>query len=264
MDISVIIINYKSERFLEECIASLELALRDISYEIIIVNNDSVILEDILKPKTQNLRILNRKANDGFAKACNAGAKISNGKFLFFLNPDTKVHPENISALFSTLSEEGTGVSAPRLILPNGKPQPWSNGRAITFWTLLGNNLGLAKNKNASLTDQSHETDWVSGAALAIPKKLFAMHNGFDENFFMYFEDIDLCRRVKMSGYKILSLPQIEVLHIGGQSYNETQKQKLHYYQSQDYYFKKHFGFATSKAVSTMRSLSFLLERFID
>jgi len=97
--------------------------------------------------------------------------------------------------------------------------------------------------------------DWVSGGAFAIKKDLFEKIHGFDENFFMYFEDVDLCRRASSVGGKILYLPQFTIRHFGGQSYDDTRKQKVEYYQSQDYYLKKHFSRASAFFIALLRKV---------
>ena len=247
MEISVIIISYQSEKFLDVCLASLVKSLGNKEFEIIVVNNYIVSLQghDFTRLHP-NIHILDSATNNGFAKACNTGTKLAQGKYLLFLNPDTEILSSNIDELFSVLELGNVGISAPELVLPNGAPQPWSFGSSLTFLNLLRNNIGFSEHKKK-------DVDWVSGAALAIPKKIFSDHEGFDENFFMYFEDIDLCKRVKQSGYDILRLPKIFIRHIGGQSYQSALTQKKHYYRSQDYYFAKHFGVLISSTVKILR-----------
>ncbi|MDO8529729.1 MAG: galactosyltransferase-related protein, partial [bacterium] len=87
-------------------------------------------------------------------------------------------------------------------------------------------------------------------------KNIFQEINGFDENFFMYFEDVDLCKRVREKGYKIIYLPEFIVKHLSGKSLKNKREQKRYFYSSQDYYFEKHFGKMTSNLVKLLRRLT--------
>ncbi len=87
-----------------------------------------------------------------------------------------------------------------------------------------------------------YPVDWVSGAAMVVRKSVFTQIGGFDENFFMYFEDIDLCWRAKQRGWQVAVYPKISLIHFVGQSAGGFKQRKKYYYQSQDYFFKKHYG----------------------
>ncbi|KKP97329.1 MAG: Glycosyl transferase family 2 [Candidatus Moranbacteria bacterium GW2011_GWE1_36_7] len=240
MEISIIILNYKSEQYLSRCIESLQKSLTTVSYEILIINNDSSLITSIFP--TENVRIIENRINEGFAKACNQAASTAKGNFLFFLNPDTEIITGNIMDLIVAMSDPFVGITAPHLITSSGKIQPWSTGYDITLWDIVKNNFGIIKSKRLWGQDSPVEVSWASGAAFIIKKSLFNELLGFDEKFFMYFEDVDLCKRVLEKKLKIISLPSVQVLHIGGQSSSNSNQQKKYYYQSQDYYFKKHFG----------------------
>ncbi|EKE19477.1 MAG: hypothetical protein ACD_9C00001G0003 [uncultured bacterium] len=250
MDISFIILNYKSEHFLVKCIESIK-KHTDSSFEIIVVNNDTDPISTILPE--ENIIIVNNEANVGFSKACNIGADIAKGENFFFLNPDTEIKTGNISDLTSELKNSSVGIVAPQIILPSGEVQPWSVGHEITLWDIIKNNFNLIKSKQLWKKSSLTEVDWVSGAAFAITKKHFGELAGFDESFFMYFEDVDLCKRSRKIGKKILLFPSIRILHIGGQSSKCPLQQKKYYYASQDYYFKKHFGFFQSFTLRFLR-----------
>jgi hypothetical protein len=261
MEISIIIVNYQSEVFLKKCLDSLRKNIPTELAEVIVVNNDPVALSLAADYNFFNLRIINQIANVGFAQACNAGAAIANGKFLFFLNPDTELNFSNIYDLIAKLAEPGVGIVAPKLITPKEEAQPWSAGLDINLWSVLKNNIRPSQSKRFWQNNSASQAAWVSGAAMLISKKLFDLCNGFDEKFFMYFEDIDLCKRVRAQGQQILRLPQFSVLHIGSQSYCESKKQKEQYYTSQDYYFKKHFGFCSLFLLRSLRSLMLLCKK---
>ena len=252
VDISFIIVNYQSERYLKKCVASLFNKIKNINFEIIIVNNDENNLTGIEKAK-----IINLKKNVGFGKANNIGAKKAAGDFLCFLNPDTIILSENIGEIIKEFKKNSKiGVIGPRLISEFNETQWWCAGVKATPWDLLRNNLGFKKSRKIWESKIKKEADWVSGAALFIPRPLFLKLGGFDEKFFMYFEDIDLCRRTKELGKKIIYFPEVKIKHWGGKSSSCKKKQKKEYYKSQDYYFKKHYGGLVSWIVRALRRVA--------
>lgn len=254
MDISFIVLNYKSEQYLPGCVQSLEKSVGNLSYEIIIINNDSEQISSITPSDT--VKIVNNNTNEGFAKACNQGANIASGNTLFFINPDTEVFFGTFDKLLENFSDESVGIIAPKLLLPSGEVQPWSSGFSVTLLDILRNNFGWIRNKKLWNKDSSVFVDWTSGAAFAINKDLFENVSGFDENFFMYFEDVDLCKRISKLKKKILVSPSMQILHFGGKSYLDKKRQKEEYYASQDYYFKKHFGTVELFLLKSLRMLS--------
>lgn len=260
MKISFIIINYQSSSFLKRCIESIYEHAPFASYEIVLANNDT---EDIgYSFDTASVKIINNRENIGFSRACNIAAKQSEGEILFFLNPDTEITTSNVDDLIDILKDKAIGIVAPELILPSGNIQPWSTGKMITPLRLLMNNI--RQRKNFSFAGKKNttgliETDWVSGGAFVITKDLFSRCRGFDEKFFLYFEDVDLCKRIKSLGKKIVLLPSVKVLHLGGQSVSDAKKQKTFYYQSQDYYFRKHFGLIPAYFIKLLRNLALFL-----
>lgn len=262
MDISIIIPNYQSERYLAKCVASLRGHISDVSYEIIIVNNDSTRISSLLP--SDDVVIIEAESNGGFAKACNMGARAARGKTLFFLNPDTEIVSGNIQDLIAVFSDPLVGIAAPRIMATDEKIQPWSTGYTINLLEVILNNLGIIRSKNLwKKNTPINQPDWTSGAALAISRDSFAKISGFDENFFMYFEDVDLCKRIKEQSLKILVLPSIQVLHLGGKSSADSNKQKQQYYASQDYYFKKHFGFFSLFFLKSSRGLVLFFKKII-
>lgn len=259
MDISFIIVNYNSSQFLEKCLASLKKHALPLEWEVIIVDNDTVPLNsDHAYP---NLKIINNTKNEGFGKACNIGAAASSGKVFFFLNPDTEVLTSELAAITKILQNPNIGIVAPLLVTPKGCPQPWRAGYDMTPWEMIRNNVCSGRIKDHWSQKDVTDADWVSGAAIAITKDLFSEIGGFDENFFMYFEDVDLCRRVKKRDRTIAINPQLKVLHIGGQSYPDTEKQKNNYYASQDYYLKKNFGLMQFISIKLLRLMVLTSQR---
>ncbi len=235
---SVIIVNYKSNHELKNCLESIEKKeIQKNDLEVIIVNNDPHPFQ-LEKKFSFITTLIEIKKNIGFGSACNQGARQARGKFLFFLNPDAILIQENtIQKLVNFLKKNPqVGVVAPKLILSTTNcPQPWTSGKKTTLFSILfKNTLGKPWKKQVPVS-----VDWVSGAALMTFKNLFEKVGGFDNCFFMYFEDQDFCLKIKSLGFKVFLLPAVTVLHLDGKSWNGYQSKKQAYYQSQLLFFKK-------------------------
>jgi len=261
MKLSIVITNYKSKKYLLLCLASINRfvykgsPLRD-NFEVIIVNNekDNLILSvdyPFLNPK-----IINTGKNIGFGLANNLGAIMTRGKYLLFLNPDTIFTDNTLFKALDYLEENSaTGVLGLGIIDNTRKaPQNWTCGKRMTWKSILfKNTINKPWNKKIPRT-----VDWVSATALIVRKNLFKQVKGFDKNFFMYFEDQDLCLRIKSLGKKIVFYPQAKVLHFNGKSWKTKKPQKKAYQNSQLYFFKKYnstVGYYSLRLVYKIKNL---------
>lgn len=242
--LSIVIVNYKSKNFLEECIVSIYKKINpEISFEIIIVNNDVEENLDFILEKFSKVKIINQKKNIGFGAGQNASFEESNGKFVLFLNPDSEIVSDNISEVLEQFyADENLGILGSCLLTPLGEIQKWSVGVETNIWNLILNNLGILKSKKNWQSSKKILVEWVSGTAMFVRRSIFLEVGGFDEDFFMYFEDMDLCKRVRNLGRKVVYFPDFKVKHKNGQSYESKKKQKEDYYDSQEKYFQKHYG----------------------
>jgi GT2 family glycosyltransferase len=239
MKFSIIIVNYKTKDLTANCINSVIEKFNNFDYEIIIIDNASSdgSLEEINKIFFEKIKIIKNDSNIGFGPANNKAAKIANGDYLFFLNSDTILESGDLGEIDGYFKKnKNVGIIGPQLILQNGKHQPYSNGSFPSLFNVLFQKF------NKDCHNEISEADWVSGAALIIRKEIFLKLKGFDENFFMYFEDIDLCKLTKNLGYKVIYFPRFIVKHLLGQSQSNFYKRKNDYFISQDYFFKKHYG----------------------
>lgn len=240
-DVSIIIINYKTSDLLVGCLKSLLKYCQELNFETIVIDNNSKDSSlETIKINFPQVKLIRNKKNAGFAWANNQGAKIAQGKILFFLNPDTLIK-ENIFQKISKIFKQDpeVGIVAPRLVLPNGQSQLYAYGRKQTLSDLIFSKFRTPLDTKSRIL----YVDWVSGAALAIRPSIFKKIGGFDEKFFMYFEDRDLCHRTKELGYKVVVLADIKVVHFGGRSLEKNKERKKLYYQSQNYYWAKHYGY---------------------
>lgn len=238
--LSIIIVNYRSEHYLEKCLASIYRESNPQQLEIIIVNNDQQVDLQAMQQKYPAIKLIMQEKNIGFGCACNVGAKEARGELLLFLNPDTQFlddYAGRIADAFKTDAQ--IGIVGPRLITDEGETQWWCAGKEISLWQILKNNLGLIENKKIWESKVPVFTDWVSGAALTSRRKLFESIGGFDENFFMYFEDEDLCWSARKRGPKVLYDPTLSILHSGGKSCESKIKQKTQFFKSLLYRIRK-------------------------
>lgn len=244
MILSFIIVNYQSEKYLKKCISSIREKVLGVGYEIVVVNNDLEDLEAQLpKEALGDMGLINTGKNVGYGAGCNVGARMAKGEILCFLNPDTILLNENIGKLLRQFKKDSKiGLIGPKLISGENKVQWWCAGKELTPGSIILNNLGYKRDKKIWESQVPIECAWVSGAALFIRKDLFDKLDGFDEKFFMYFEDIDLCKRARMADYKVLYYPDFMIKHFGGKSFAlDKIKQKKYFYKSQWRYFRKYF-----------------------
>jgi GT2 family glycosyltransferase len=253
--LSVLIVNFASASHLENCIASIYRKFGDfLSWEVIIINNDKT--QDISKLPLDfsKVRIVNSHKNVGFGSGINIGAKEAGGEFLLTLNPDTEIISENVVSVLDEFSKDDKiGIISGKIISKKGVVEPWSAGKELTFFDLILNNAGFSRSRNIWNSPKKIECDWTTGTALFIKKGLFDKLGGFDENFFMYFEDMDLCKRMRNLGKKVIFFPEFEIYHSSGKSYVDKTLQKKHYYDSMEYYFKKYGHSMTRKFVKLIR-----------
>lgn len=231
--------NYRS-------VFDLSLALKSLFYfeserslfEVIVVNNDPGEEQALLAlGEKLQIRVYCLKENIGFGKAVNVGVAQARGEVIGLLNPDTEWRQtilSEIRQLFRGKTEEQ--ILGIRLLSATGKPEPFSFGKAPSLFSLLKHNLPFLWYREKTGVNP----DWVSAAALFLSKPLFQRLKGFDEQFFLYFEDVDLCLRAMKQGAAIILSNRFALVHHGGKSFSSNYEQKRHYFASQRRYYEKH------------------------
>ena len=211
--------------------------------------------------------------NKGFGQGNNTGAKYAKGKYLFFLNPDTIVFKNSIDGLVSFLEKnKKAGVVAPFLLHEDKKPFVQQGVKTLTplralFSISLVNKLfpnnPIAK-KYFIQWDKitTKEVDVVPGTAFMISRKLYESLNGFDEHFFLYFEEFDLCKRIKEKGFKLYIEPKAKIIHLWERSTKKRNDINRIFNESRFYYFRKHYGLIP--AVITNSALNFGKYSFLE
>lgn len=264
MKISFVIVNYNTRELLGNCISSILGNAKSVEFEVIVVNNEKKELsrKDLmgrLERSDFDLKFVEMGQNVGFGRACNAGVSDSGGDVLCFLNPDAKVVSGNLQEVVQYLNKEPkAGIAGPKILEKNGKIQSWSAGKEFGLMNLILNHL---KGEKKDALNQVRRKDWVTGAAFFIKKDIFDSIGGFDERFFLYYEDMDLCKRIRLSGRSVVYFPCLVVEHSGGKGMDSRDLQKRLYYESQDYYFEKHFGRKKKFFLKIFRSLYLQLKK---
>jgi O-antigen biosynthesis protein len=229
--ISVVIVNYKVPETLRQALHSLREADQYPRTEVIVVDNASndnsraIVAKDF--PEVAWIQL---KSNIGFGKACNVGAKHAHGEYLLILNPDTIIGRTTLTLAVEYLrAHPEIGLLGPKLLKSDGTLQPGCRRGFPTpqaaFYHFAGFSRLFPKSKrfgHYNLTyldpDSSYEVDAISGSFMFLRHTLFESIGGFDEQFFMYGEDLDLCRRIKDAGFKIWYFPEMRVIHLKGKS----------------------------------------------
>lgn len=254
--VSVIVVTYNSREHITSCLKS----LHGSGAEIVVVDNASSDgTADQVKTQFPEVKLISAPSNIGFAAACNLGARESTGSSFLFLNPDI-VCTGSISDLEAALlnSKENVAV-APRLVDSYGHTQAGFNIRrlptstALLFEILLLNRLfpNNAVNRRYRCLDmnydESAEVEQPAAAALLVSRRRFHVCCGFDESFYpLWFEDVDLCKRLRSDGGKILYWPKVTFRHVGGHSIDSIsfREKQVYWYRNMLYYVRKHFSWA--------------------
>jgi GT2 family glycosyltransferase len=222
-DLSIIIVCYKGWDKLHKCLESLDLFTGvHFSTEVIVVDNksdDEIIYQT--EARFSKFKFIYNKVNGGFANGCNLGAGKATGEFLLFLNPDTVASESEVEKLLSTAKQNPDfAIVSCRQVNAMGKESN-ATGEFPSILNLTGFERAIFKKKKAAehkhLQDISFP-DWVSGSVLMIRQEIYRKIGGFDEDYWMYFEDVDLCRRVRNIGGEIAFCSNVSIEHNHGGS----------------------------------------------
>jgi GT2 family glycosyltransferase len=232
--LSIIIVNWNSARFVRQCLKSIAANPPACPHEIIVVDSGSFDeCAEMLAREFPAVQFLQSQQNVGFATGNNLGAKRSRGRFLNFLNPDTEVAPGALDRLRNTLEHQpDAGLVGARLLNSDGTLQmsciqsfPTVLNQALDsdflYRTFPRSRLwGIAPLHDA--TSSPAVVEVISGACIMLKRSVFESVGGFDERYFMYSEDLDLCYRVRQTGFDCLYVPDAQIVHHGGGSSNSA------------------------------------------
>lgn len=258
-EISIIIVSWNSKEFLHRCLTSLYQNPPAVSFEVIVVDNNSVDNSaQMIKKSFPRVRLIKNVNNPGYSSANNQAIAVSNSRYVLLLNPDTVVLPNTFDAMIEFMNANpDVGVVGPQLLNPDRSIQP--SGNRFPSLTRIIHEIVF------SLFPQAHrlagkvfeekfifgrddfgctyEVDEISGACLMVRRQVIDQIGLLDENFFVYYEDVDWCYRIKRAGWKILYLPQAKVIHHWRRGGADIGTQAaIEHYRSRYLFFKKHYG----------------------
>ena len=277
MDLSVIIVNYNVKYFLEQALLSLKKAAEGFETEFFVVDNASSDgSAEYIRNNFPWVSLIANSDNRGFGKANNQALARAKGKYLLVINPDTVVGENSLKTMVEFLDRNPEiGAAGPKIIDREGKfelasrrgfPTPFAAFCKITGLASLfpGSRLFAKYNLTYIDPDQSCEIDSLSGSFIMVRKEVYLKTNGFDEDFFMYGEDLDWCYRIKQAGWKIYYYPQVEILHYKGESClrSDVDTRKL-FYQAMHLFVKKHFTGKFSLALPLIK-LGIIISYLLD
>lgn len=265
--LSVIIVTWNCRPALERCLESLRVALTGVPAEIIVADNGSGDgTAEWLGRHAPDVRVLAFPENLGFAAAANRAAQHARGEYLWFLNPDTAVEPGAVTTLLQEVTSHPLiGAAGPQMLRPDGEPYPLSARRFPTLWTEFLEKAGLRELSFSRLAvrpgDETAEVPAVSGAALCVRRQAWAEVGGFDERYFLYAEDVDLCQALRAAGWKIYYVGRAKVHHQGAVSSALCPEEAgIHALVSLLRYFRKHHGRPAAHAYRWMITLLSLVK----
>lgn len=261
MKLSIIFVLYNARDVIETALDAVYASKVDFDYEVIIVDNaspdDSV---EIIKRKyltrpeiAAKTKLILNPQNDGFGIGNNIGMKESKGDYILLLNTDTKVDPNNLQIMVNFMdTRPDVGASTCKLIMANGEIDKASRraepNLVRSFFRLFGFQKLFPKlfggyNMMHKDPNQESQIESCSGAYTMMSRLAYEKTNGFDERFFMYAEDLDLCRSIREAGLKIWWYPKTECVHYRGQSTKKTpQKMLFAFYDAMWIYYKKWYS----------------------
>ena len=238
--VSVIIPIFGKIEFTIACLRSIAKHSPKTPYEIVIIDDCSHDNSVEILTKIGGIRLYSNKENQGFIKSCNAGARISKGEYLYFLNNDTEVTEGWLDNLYQTFSDfPGAGLVGSKLIYPDGSLQEaggiiWRDGSA---W-----NFGRNQDANLPIFNYARHVDYCSGASIMVPRNIFDDMGGFDEYYLpAYYEDADLAMKIRQSGHHVIFQPLSTVIHFEGMSSGTdlTQGTKAYQVDNQKKFFER-------------------------
>ena len=276
IDLSIIIVNYNVKDFLQSLLLSLNQALKNISHEIIIIDNASTDGSvELIRNNFSQVTLIDNKKNLGFSKANNLGLKISKGKYLLLINPDTLVSEDTLTGMIKFFdSHTEVGLAGCKILNPDGTlqlacrrsfPGPWTSFCKVTGLSTLFPKSKIFASYNLTYLDEnkSCEVDAVSGSFMMFTRKVYEEIGGLDEEYFMYGEDLEYCYRIQKAGYKIYYVASTQIIHYKGESTKRSSIDETKiFYNAMHLFVKKHFS--TSFVVEFILRTAILVRGFIS
>lgn len=250
-DLAVVVVNYNAGEYLARCVASVVEASGGLALDVLVVDNAS---HDgsvgVAAARAPHVRVIHNPTNRGLSAAWNQGARAVDAPWILFLNPDAEVSRGDLGA-FVKAGQGRPDVALLGPVIRNPDGTIYESGRAFPGVLqavghaflgpfLPGNRFTRAYRQTSWDRSTEREVDWVSGAAMLIRRTAFEQVGGFDEAFWLYGEELDLCTRLRDAGWRVIATPELEVVHTGGVSTGRSRRTHLMHSQSIYRYYRKH------------------------
>ena len=277
MKLSIVIVNYNVEHFLEQCLFSVRKAIANIEAEVYVVDNNSVDGSlKMLAEKFPEVKVIANKDNVGFSRANNQAIRISTGEYVLLLNPDTVVEDDTFAKTIEFMdSHPDAGGLGVKMVDGKGRFLPESKRGLPTPATAFYKMFGLTKLFPHSKRfahyymghldeDEINEVEILSGAFMLMRRETLDKCGLLDETFFMYGEDIDLSYRITLAGYKNYYYPKTRIIHYKGESTKKTSvNYVLVFYKAMEIFVKKHFTNNGAKTFSFFINIAIYFKAFL-
>lgn len=255
LDLSIIIVTWNCKEYALNCLHSIFENPIICSYEIIVIdNNSSDMTVNAIQEEYPKVSIIKNSENKGFASANNQGIKQSSGRYILLLNPDTLVHKNSFDSMVQYLDEHPKiAALGPKILNEDGSQQftgiRFPNNSNLFFETFFLDRIfprSRIYGKHKSLFEdytKPFNIDYAQGSALLLRRSVLDVVGLLDENYFMYFEETDLCYRIRKRGYDIMYFPGSSITHFGGEEEGHfTEKRLLYYHKSLVQFYHKNYS----------------------
>ncbi len=275
IDLSIIIVNYNVKEFLLNLLDSIQKAAKNYSAEIIIVDNasDDGSVEAV-REKYPGARLIVNEKNVGFGRANNQAMETAAGKYFLLINPDTIVREETFAKMINFFENETrAGIAGCKVLNPDGTlqlacrrsfPGPWTSFTKVMGLSTLFPKSRLFAKYNLTYLDenQTYEVDAISGAFMMIRKEVYDKIGGFDKEFFMYGEDLDLCYRAQKAGFGVYYVHATEIIHYKGESTKRSSLDETKiFYDAMHLFVRKHLS--SSFLVESILQTAIIIRKII-
>jgi O-antigen biosynthesis protein len=275
IDLSIIIVNYNVKEFILNLIDSISKATKNISAEIFIVDNasDDGSVE-LIGEKFPEVNLIKNERNVGFGVANNQALELAAGKYLLLINPDTIVREDTFDKMIDFFEVTfSAGIAGCKVLNPDGTlqlacrrsfPGPWTSFTKVMGFSKIFPKSRLFASYNLTYQDenQTYEVDAVSGAFMMMRKEVYDKVGGFDPQFFMYGEDLDLCYRTQKAGYKVFYFHETEIIHYKGESTKRSNLDETTvFYNAMHLFVRKHFS--ASFLIETILQFAIIFRKLI-
>lgn len=277
-DVSIIVVSWNVGQFIPACLHSISAALGGITGEVFVIDNASSDQSaDLAQRQTLPnipVTVIRNTTNHGFATANNQALRRASGRYVLLLNPDTVLKSGAIATLVRCLEQHRAGICGARHLNPDGTLQP-SVRRLPTPAVLIGLMLKLHRLLTALPMFRkyfAHDFDYaktqpaeqVAGSCLLISRSAYQRIGPLDERYYLWFEEVDWCKRARTAGLPVWYCAEAELMHVGGQSFAQltTLKRQRAFNGSARYYIKKHFGLWPRLLTTLISPVSLMIAAF--